>query len=169
MEERLEHDSAVSARGADDPQLELSARHPLDDRGGVVNPQNDVQPRVERAELAEQVREHDPARAGRGAELEAPAELLAALLDDLGDHLLLEHEQPLRAAIEAHPGLGRLDPAAGAVEELRPEPLFERLDLQAHRRLGDPQPLGRLREAAPLDDRAERRQLARIHKRILYL
>ena len=48
-----------------------------------------------------------------------------------------------------------------------PEPLLERPDLQADGGLGDAEPLGRLREAAPLDDRAEGGELARVHKRIL--
>ena len=55
-------------------------------------------------------------------------------------------EQPLRAAVEPKPGLGRLDPPPGAVEELRPEPLLERAHLQADRRLRHPEPLSRLRE-----------------------
>ena len=168
MEERLEHDAAVAARRADDPELELAGGDPLDDRLRVEDPQHDVQLRVQRLELAEQVREHDPAGAGRGADLERPLELVGRLLGDLGDDLLLEREQPLRAAIEPHARLGRLDPPPRAVEQLRPEPLLERPDLQAHRRLGDPEPLGGLREAAPLDDRAERCQLARVHKQSLY-
>ena len=112
-----------------------------------------------RLELAQQVGEHDAARAGRGADLERAAQLLAAGVGDLGDDLFLQREQALGAAIEPHAGLGRLDAPARAVEELRPEPLLERADLQADRRLGDPEPLGGLREAAPLDHRAERRKL----------
>ena len=108
---------------------------------------------MQRGELAEELREHDPAGPGRGADLEPALELRRRLLGHLGDDLLLEREQPLRAAVEPHARLGRLDAPAGAVEELRPEPLLERPDLEAHRRLGDAEPLGRLREAAPLDDR----------------
>ena len=48
-----------------------------------------------------------------------------------------------------------------------PEPLLERPDLQADRRLGDAEPLCRLREASPLDDRAEGRELTCVHKPIL--
>ena len=77
--------------------------------------------------------------------------------------LLLEREQPLRAAVEPHPGLGRLDPAPGAVEQLLPEPLLERPDLQAHRRLRDAELLSRLGEAPALDDSAECRELLRVH------
>ena len=86
---------------------------------------------------------------------------------DLLEHLLLELEQALGAAEEAQAGLGRLDPAAGAVEQLRAEPLLERPHLERDGRLRDAEPFRRLREAAPLDDRAERGQLSRIHKRIL--
>ena len=91
-----------------------------------------------------------------------PRQLARRSSADLGDHLLLEREQPLRAAVEPHPRLGRLDPPAGAVEQLRPEPLLERPDLQADRGLGDAEALRGLREAPPLDDRAERGELPRI-------
>ena len=91
----------------------------------------------------------------------------STVADDVGLDLLLEREQLLRAPVEAPPGLGGLDAPAGAVEELRPEPLLERAHLQRHRRLCDAQPLGRLREAPPVDDRAEGGELARIHKREL--
>ena len=74
-----------------------------------------------------------------------------------------EREQPLGAAVEAKPGLGRLDPTPGAVEELCPEPLLERAHLQADGGLSHPEPLRRLRERPPIDDLAERLQLARVH------
>src|SRR5581483_837855 len=115
-------------------------------------------------ELAEELGDDDPAGPGRGADLERAGELLVALERDLRDDLLLERQQPLRAAVEAHPGLRRLDAAAGAVEELRPEPLLERPDLEADRRLRHPEPLRRLREAPALHDRAERGQLTCVHK-----
>ena len=88
-------------------------------------------------------------------------------LGELLEQLLLEREHPLRAAVEAQPGLGRLDPPPGAVEQLRPEPLLERAHLLADRRLGDAEPRRRLGEAPALDDLAERCQLARVHKRSL--
>ena len=81
--------------------------------------------------------------------------------------LLLEREQALRTAIEAQPGLGRLDAAARAVEQAPAEPLLERAHLQAHGGLRDAEALRRLREAAPLDDGAERGELLRVHKRTL--
>ena len=62
------------------------------------------------------------------------------------------------------PALGRLDAAAGAVEELRPEPLLERAHLELDRRLGDAELLGGERERLALDDLAERLQLAGVHK-----
>jgi hypothetical protein len=78
--------------------------------------------------------------------------------------LLLEREQPLRAAVELHPRLRRLDAPPRPVEELSPQALFERADLQRHGRLRDSEPLGRLREALALDDGAEGGELARVHK-----
>jgi hypothetical protein len=88
-------------------------------------------------------------------------------LGELVEQLLLEREHPLRTAVEAEAGLGRLDPAARTVEQLRPEPLLERPHLLRYGRLGDAEPGRRLREAPPLDDLAEGGQLARIHKRTL--
>ena len=48
----------------------------------------------------------------------------------LVEQLLLQREQPLRAAVEPQPRLGRLDAPARAVEQLRAEPLLERANLQ---------------------------------------
>ncbi len=98
---------------------------------------------------------------------ERSREIAVALRGDVVEHLLLEREQALRAAVEPRSGLGRLDAATGAVEELRPEPLLERAHLERDRRLGDAELLRGLRERPPLDDRAERGELARIHKRML--
>ena len=106
-----------------------------------------------------------PARSRRRSR--AAREVALRVRRDVGEQLLLEREQPLRAAVEAPAGLGRLDAAPRAVEELRAEPLLERPHLQRDRRLRDAEPLGRLREAASLDDRAERSKLPRIHKRSL--
>ena len=118
-------------------------------------------------ELAEEHRHDDRGRAGRGADRELARERAGALGGDLVEHLLLELEQALGAAEQPQPGLGRLDPAAGAVEQLRAEPLLERPHLQRDGGLRDAEPLRRLREAPPFDDGAERGELARIHKRIL--
>ena len=54
-EERLEDDAAVPPRRADDTELELARRDPVDDRPRVEDPEHDVKLRVERLELAEQV------------------------------------------------------------------------------------------------------------------
>jgi lipopolysaccharide/colanic/teichoic acid biosynthesis glycosyltransferase len=122
---------------------------------------------VELLELAEQLGDHDPAGTRRRADLECPRKLVATFEPDLGDDLLLECQQPLCTAVETHSRLGRLDATPGPVEELRPEPLLERPHLKAHCGLGDAEPVGRLREAATLDDRAECGELTRVHKRML--
>ena len=83
-------------------------------------------------------------------------------LGELVEQLLLEREQPLRAAVEPQPRLGRLDAPARAVEKLLPEPLLERPHLLADRGLRDAEPRRGLREAPPLDDRAESGQLTRV-------
>src|SRR5207244_2822309 len=104
-----------------------------------------------------------PARPGRAADLEPAGELALRVVGELLEHLLLEREQPLRAAIEPHPGLGRLDAPPGTVEQLLPEPLLERSNLQAHRWLRYAELVSRLRETPPLDDGAERGELLRVH------
>ena len=91
------------------------------------------------------------------------------LLAELGEELLLLGEQPLCAPVQPLARLGRLDPAAGAVEQLSAEALLERADLQADGRLGHPELLRRLREAPPLDDGAEGSELPRIHISQAYL
>ena len=166
-EERLEHDTAMPARRADDAELELASRDLLDDPLRVGDRQGDLHGGVPLLELAEEHGEHGSAGPTRRADLEPPAELALRLVAELGEHLLLEREQPLRTAVEPMPRLGRLDTAAGAVEQLHAEPLLERADLKAHRRLRHAELLRGLREAAPLDDRTERRELAGVHKRSL--
>ena len=113
-------------------------------------------------ELTEDDRDDGPAGAGRRSELEPARDPRA--LGELVVELLLGREDALRVAVEALPRLGRLDAAPGAVDELYAEPLLERLDLQAHGRLRDAEPLGRLGEALLLDDGDEGRQLPRVHK-----
>ena len=67
--------------------------------------------------------------------------MAARILGEIGDEVALEREEALGSAVEAQPGLGRLDPAAGAVEELRAEPLLEGAHLEPDGRLGHPEPL----------------------------
>ena len=157
----------MPARGADDAELEVAGGDALDDGLRVRHGQRDLDAGVRALELAEQERHDDRGGAGGGAELQLAGELALALARELVQQLLLEGEQPLRAAIEPQAGLGRLDAASGAVEELRAEPLLERAHLQRDGRLGDSEPLCGLREAAALDDGAERRKLTRVHKHIL--
>ena len=115
--EGLERDAAVPARGADDAELELAPSDLLDHRLGVRDGERDVHKRMELLELAEDDGQHAAAGAGGRTDLEPALQLAFRLLPELREHLLLEREQPLRAAVEAEPGLGRLDPPAGAVEE----------------------------------------------------
>ena len=163
-EERLERDAALPPRGADDPELELARGDVLDDRVRVGHRQRDLDAGILGLELAEEQRQDDRGRAGRGTEVERSRELALADRRDVLQQLILEREHPLRAPIEPPAGLGRLDPAAGTVEQLPAEPLLESPDLEADGGLRDPEALRRLREALPLDDRAKRSELSRIHK-----
>ena len=67
--------------------------------------------------------------------------------------------------------LGVTQPAVSlqirSLEQRLAQPLLERPDLEADGGLRHPEPLGRLREALALDDHAEGRQLARVHKQSL--
>src|SRR5712692_5629315 len=121
VEERLEGDAAVPASGPDDPELEVAAGDELDDGLRVEHRERHVELRVLRLELAEELGEHDPAGARGGADLERAAERALALAADLGDELLLEREQPPRAAVEPKPRFGRLDAPPRAIEKLRPK------------------------------------------------
>ena len=163
-EERLERHAALASRRADDPELELARGDVLDDRVRVGHGQRDLDAGVLGLELAEEQRQHDRGGAGRGSEVERPRELALTDGRDVLEQLVLEREHPLRAPVEPPTGLGRLDSAARAVEQLPAEPLLERPDLEADGGLGDPEALRRLREALPLDDRAKRSELSRIHK-----
>ena len=152
VEERLEPGGTMPARRTDDAELELARGDALDHGLRVRDGQRDLHARVSALELAEQQRHDDRGRAGGRSELELAAELTLALAGELVEQLLLEREQPLRAAVEPQAGLGRLDAAAGAVEELRAEPLLQRAHLERDGRLRDTKALGGLREAAALDD-----------------
>jgi hypothetical protein len=81
--------------------------------------------------------------------------------------LVLEGQHALGEPVEALTGLCRLDPAARAVEQFRPEPLLERANLEADRRLGDPEALRSVGEALALYYLAEGGELSRVHKQLL--
>ena len=95
------------------------------------------------------------------------ADYADAFRDDLVQHLLLEREQALRPAVEPDARLRRLDPTTRPVEQLGPEALLERTDLERDGRLGDPELVGGLGERAAFDHRAEGAELACVHKPIL--
>ena len=143
-EERLEGDAALPAGRADDAELELAFCDELDDRVRVRDRERHLHTRVLALELAEEHRDNDRGRPRRGAELQRTHELALADRRDVLEQMLLERQHPLRAAVQAPPGLRRLHPAPGAVEQLAPQPLLERPDLQAHGRLRDSEALGGL-------------------------
>ena len=166
-EERLEANTAMAARRADDAELELARRDALDDRVRVRHRQKDADVRVLALELGEHHRNGDGGRPGRRAEHEIAREVALAGGRHLGDELILERQHALRAAIQTPARLGRLDAATRAVEKLRSEALLERAHLQRDCGLRHAESIRCLREAPTLDDRAERSELARVHKRTL--
>src|SRR6266542_717765 len=126
----------MTTRKPDDAELEGAVGDELDDSVRVGDRERDAQFRVRARELPEE--EGDDGAAG----LEATGDPLA--LGQLVEELLLRGQYSLCVAIEALPCLRRLDPAAGAVEQVRAQTLLERPDLQAHSGLRDAEPLGRL-------------------------
>src|SRR5712691_11852945 len=162
--ERLKDDAAVTPRRTDDAELELAFGDLVNDGLRVRDRESHAHVRMQLAELAQQERDDGAARSGRRPELECAGQSVVGLAGDLLDQLLLECEQLLRGRIEPQSRLGRLDAAARAVEQLRPEPLLEGTDLKADRRLCHAQALSSKGEALPLDDRAECSELTRIHK-----
>ena len=103
------------------PSSSSRAANALHHRLRVGDGEHDPDARMLTLELAQEQRHDDRGRAGGGADLQLARELALALAGDLVEDLTLEREQPLRASVEPQPGLGRLDAAAGAVEQLRPE------------------------------------------------
>ena len=157
----------MAAGRADDAELEAAIGDEIDDGLGVVDLERDPEIGVPLVELAQEHGHDDRGGTGRGADRELTRERAGALGGDLVEHLLLELQHALGPAEQPHPGLGRLDAAAGAVEQLGAEALLERPHLQRHGGLGDTEPLGSLREAPPFDDGTEGCKLARVHKRTL--
>ena len=164
-EEGLVDDRAVARGGADDAELQLSPSDPVDDRLRVGDREVDRHLGVRLGELTEEHGDDRASRSRRCAQSELTVQRPFGLPGDVLEQLPLLRQQPLRSTVEASPGLSRLDPAARAVEELLPEAVLERADLEAHRRLGDSEPLGCEREALALDDRAEGGQLPGVHQR----
>ena len=129
---------------SDDAELELAVGDEVDNGLGVVHLERNPEVGMLLLELAEKDRNGNRGRPGRCPDRELAGESAGTLGRDLLEHLLLQLEQPLCAAEQPQPGLGRLDPAAGAVEELRPEPFFERPHLQGDGGLRDTESFGRL-------------------------
>ena len=167
VEEGLEDDAAVATAGADDAELELSVGDPVDDglRVGDDEPYVDVGMLL--LELADEDGDDGAAGPGGGAELERAGDGALVVGGEFLKEVLLGRQQPLCRGVEPLARLGRLHAPPRAVEQLPPEPLLERANLEADGRLGDPEPLSGEREALPVDDSAERGQLTRVHKRSL--
>ena len=142
-EERLEGHTAVAARSSDDAELELPVRNLVDERLSVGHGQAHAHVRVLLVELAEQERHDGASGARRGPELERPGDRALVVGLELFEEMLLEREEPLCGRVEQAPGLRRLHPAPGAVEQLPPEALLERADLEADGRLGHPEAVPR--------------------------
>jgi lipopolysaccharide/colanic/teichoic acid biosynthesis glycosyltransferase len=165
-EEGLEADAAVATGGAHDPELDLAPGNPVDHGLRVGHGEAESNSRMRASELAEQDRNDCATRAGRGAELERSGQT-SLVAGHVAQELLLEREQALGRGVQARPCFGRFDPATRTVEELRPDALFERPDLEANRRLGDTQPFRGLGEALAIDDRTKCGELAGVHKHSL--
>jgi hypothetical protein len=165
--ERLERNAPMAASRADDAELELSLRDLVDHGLSVRDGKSHAHLRMLLLELAEQQRDDRSAGARRRAEVERAGDRAQVVRIEILEQMLLGGQQPLRRRIEPAAGLRGFDTPPGAVEKLPAEPLLERADLEADGRLGHSQPLRGLGEALPLDHRAERGKLARVHKHSL--
>ena len=158
MEERLEDDAAVAPRGADDARARARAPPPARRWSGCRRPRarrggGDGSRRTRRA-------------GGRGRSRPARSRRRSRSVPSSASSTPRRPRPPpaprARAAaapaVKPHPPRSAR-PAGRSGRGARPEPLLERLDLEAHGGLRDPQPLGGEREAASLDHDAERRQL----------
>ena len=81
-------------------------------------------------------------------------------LVDLRQHQAGFHE-------EQAPSLAQLDPTIGALEQPRADLLFQRLDLLAQGRLGDPQNLGGPAEMQLFSHGDEVAQVAQFHENLI--
>ena len=167
VKERLEDDATVATAGADDAELELSVGDPVDDGLRVGDDEPYVDVGVLLLELADEDGDDGAAGAGGGAELERAGDGALFVGGQFLEEVLLGRQEPLCRGVEPLASLGRLHAPPRAVEQLPPEPLLERANLEADGGLGDPEPLSGEREALPVDDGAERGQLTRVHKRSL--
>ena len=120
VRERRVADSAMSGRGSHDAELEPSLRDELHDSPRVVHLQRDADSGMRLLELAEELRHDDRRGAGRSADRERAGELSLGFGGQLVEHLRLEGEEPLRAAVQPSARLGGLDPSARAIEQLGP-------------------------------------------------
>src|SRR6185437_8941347 len=167
-EERLEDDTPVTRGGTDDAELEFALGDLLDHAVRVRDRERDAQLRMLALELPEQDWHDRSARPRRGAERQLAAQHSDGVrARDLLEQLVLQSEHPLRQAVEALAGLGRLHAPPRAVEQLCSQPLLERANLEADRRLRDAEAFGGVGEALPLYHLAEGGELSRVHKQLL--
>ncbi|MNT54097.1 hypothetical protein D3C72_1912310 [compost metagenome] len=104
--------------------------------------------------------EHGDRRGERNADLSRLAQ--RRLAHDLARAFQMR-QRAARLIQKQRAGLRQFHAAAGARQQRRPQFFFQRLDLQAQRRLADVQPAGGLAEAQFLGDGDEVAQLAEIH------
>jgi len=113
--------------------------------------------------LPDQLR-HKRMERGRAGEAEPdPAGLAARRPPGRADRVLDLLQDQLRLGQQGPPGLGQLDPARLAAEQLYLQFAFQRPDLLAQRRLLDAEPLGRARYVPRFGDRDKVSKMAQLH------
>ncbi len=113
-------------------------------------------------ELLEERREQVDDGLGGGSGPHPSGRRVLAAGDALAERLRLV-EQADGVLERGLPRRGQLHAALGADEQRLTELGLQRLDLVAHRRLGEPQPLGRAREVQRLRDDPEGSKLRKLH------
>ena len=167
LEDRLEAHGPVTPRGADDAELEPSVGDEVDDRLRVVHLERDAEVGVALWNSQSSTGTTTAAGPVEAPIESSPVRAPRTVRGDLAEHLLLELQQALGAAVQAQSRLGRLHPPARAIEQLRPRRFSSARTCNETAGCVTPEPFSGLREAPPLDDGAERGELARVHKRSL--
>ena len=161
--EGLEQQAAVRTGGAHHAQFQVVLEHPVAHGLGVLHHQRDLHLGVGLLEAPQQPRQQQLSRP-RGRAHHQRAGHVVRQLADLALQVVLKRQDAAGVAIHHAPGVGERHASAAAVEQAVAEPLLEGADLERHGGLGHTEFLRGMREGALVHDRAQREEVAQIHR-----